>query len=156
VGQLHTMKMWTVTKVERVLNWAVVHRNVVLPSLWLFIGLWTVGAYVWSENTLVNVHSPPTVSVRGYTRRDGSTVRPYNRRPPGVAAADERYNAQANASTQWIRNLITAAWISGTVGAGFAIWLILHLTPTPSANPPKRYVPHGKPRTGKRPIQGRL
>jgi hypothetical protein len=35
--------------------------------------------------------APKSVSVRGYHRRDGTYVRPYNRRPPGGVAHDAPY-----------------------------------------------------------------
>lgn len=36
--------------------------------------------------------TPASVSVSGYTRRDGTTVAPYSRRPPGSVKSDKPYS----------------------------------------------------------------
>jgi hypothetical protein len=122
--RLQKLKTWTAARVERLLLWAGVRRKVFVPVLWVFIGLWSVAAFAGCHASLTDRHSPATVSVRGYTRRDGTTVRPYNRRPPGVAAADSRFNGSENEGTEWIRNLILAVWAAGSLAAGFCIVVI--------------------------------
>ena len=113
------LKSWIAAKFETVLLWTAARRKVAVPFLWVFVALWTIGAYQGCESTLVR--SPATVSVRGYTRRDGTTVQAYHRRPPGVAAADNRQNAR----TSWIRLLIFVAWMTGSLGSLLVIFLIV-------------------------------
>jgi hypothetical protein len=86
---------------------------------WMVGGLflsWTACAVVSCRSTVV--HSEATVSVRGYTRSDGTYVRAHARRAPGVAASDER----ANRDSAWVRWLIALGWLGGCglLGAFYA------------------------------------
>src|SRR4051812_22214616 len=47
----------------------------------------SLSAYREAETHL----TPASVSVSGYTKRDGTYIRPYNRRPPGGAIHDRPY-----------------------------------------------------------------
>lgn len=61
--------------------------GLVLVILGAFIFWKGVSAYQEAKTHL----TPASVSVSGYTRRDGTYVRPYNRRPPGGAIHDRPY-----------------------------------------------------------------
>jgi hypothetical protein len=53
------------------------------------------GGFIASRSAM----TPASVKVSGYTRRDGSYVRPYSRRPPGSRAKDWPYELGACFST---------------------------------------------------------
>ena len=57
--------------------------------------------------------TPASVSVRGYTRSDGTYVRPYSRRPPGSVARDKPYVTQKNIGFLLIIGGVLIAWRTG-------------------------------------------
>lgn len=61
--------------------------SLVLIALGALIFWKSLAAYNEAKSHL----TPASVSVSGYTRRDGTYVRPYNRRPPGGAIHDRPY-----------------------------------------------------------------
>lgn len=83
-----------------------------------FVAFWLVAITVLGGYgcELTYQHSPATVSVSGYIRRDGTRVSSYHRRAPGVAARDR---AVSNARW-WIRAIIFVAWV-GLIPVGVSI-----------------------------------
>ena len=59
--------------------------NMMLLGVALWIG--GCGGFVLARNEM----TPASVSVSGYTRRDGTHVSGYNRRPPGSVSKDRPY-----------------------------------------------------------------
>lgn len=86
--------------------------------LWLLIVGLTVTGYEGCQATMY--HSPATEHVRGYTRRDGSTVEEYYRRPKGVAAEDN----QRTDEKEWVRMTILASWVVVTAAGVWGIVVV--------------------------------
>ena len=57
--------------------------------------------------------TPASVSVRGYTRSDGTYVRPYSRRPPGSMVRDKPYERQKTIGFLLIVGGVLVAWRTG-------------------------------------------
>jgi hypothetical protein len=69
-------------------------KNILKKLGFITLGLIIFGVslcfYIDAGNNL----TPPSVSVSGYYRSDGTYVRPYNRRPPGGARHDSPYETE--------------------------------------------------------------
>jgi hypothetical protein len=102
-------------------------RSTPLLRLWLLVvmALVSMAAPAWAQKT---------VHVGGYTRRDGTYVRPHDRRAPGTAtgaAPSSRAKSPAAAAPVYedepdkpsvpapTRHTKTAAWAAGVAGATF-------------------------------------
>lgn len=71
-------------------------KNIFRSYLWLIFPLAFVGGIASCESYIeAGTHlTKASVSVRGYYRKDGTYVRPYNRRPPGGAQHDKPYESE--------------------------------------------------------------
>lgn len=90
-------------------TWPQLLRGITIAMLLIWTGINITAC----QSTIT--YSGATVSVRDYTRSDGTRVGSYSRRAPGVAAADRRMNDE----TMWMRWIIGFGWL---MGCG-VIWL---------------------------------
>lgn len=75
------------------INIRFVWKNFIKSYIWILLPLCIYGSiYSCSEYIEAGTHlTPYSVSVSGYYRKDGTYIRPYNRRPPGGVNHDAPY-----------------------------------------------------------------